>query len=71
MPCSAEIEPSKVADDVVHGLVHRPIEREEGVRVGADRLRNIVVQIAVAHVAEADEARAGARPLRPRLPRAR
>ncbi len=57
MPCSAEIEPLRLAHHVVHRLVHRPVEREEGFAVAADGLRDIVVQIAVAHVAEADDAR--------------
>ena len=38
------------------------IERQEGLRVGAGGLGDVVVQIAVAHVAEADDARARARP---------
>ena len=59
MPCSAEIEPSRGAHDVVHRLVHGVVEREERFVIAADRLRDVVVQIAVAHVAEADDARAG------------
>ena len=48
---------AELAHQPVHRLVHGPVERQEGVRVAAVRLRNVVVQIAVAHVAEAGDAR--------------
>ena len=60
MPCSAEIEPPKRSDGVVHGLGHRLPQRQVCGFVHAGGLRDVVVHVAVAEVPEHDRPRAGA-----------
>ena len=46
----------KAAHDIVHGLVHGVVEAEKRLVVAVDRPGDVIVEIAVAHVAEADHA---------------
>ena len=57
MPCSALIEPPKRADDLEDHVVHGvPLIEDTAGLVHADGLRDIVVDVAVAEMAEGDEA---------------
>ena len=60
MPCSAENDPPNSRHHRMHGVVHVAIERQEADPVRAHGLRYVVVQIAVAHMAEARRTRASA-----------
>ena len=53
------IRAAEARDDGVHDLVHRLPAIEEGLAVGADRLRHVEMDVAVAEMAEGDDARAG------------
>ena len=59
MPCSAEKLPSSVAHHLVHRVHDGVILRQEPRRIGVDRLLQIEVDVAVAHVAERHGADAG------------
>ena len=50
------IRAAEARDDSVHDLVHRVPAIEKGLLVGADRLRHVEVDIAVAEMAEGDDA---------------
>ena len=50
---------AEAADDPVHDLVHRIPAVEKGLSVGAQRLGDVEVNIAVAEMAEGDHARPG------------
>ena len=57
-------------DDRVHDLVHRRPLVEKGGLVGADRLADVKMDVAVAEMAKGDDARAGHEGRRPpRSPR--
>ena len=59
MPCSAEIEPLKLARrSRARSRSSRSHRREEGRLVGADRLRDVEMDVAVAEMAERHDARA-------------
>ncbi len=54
------VRAAEARDDSVHDLVHRLPGIEKGLLVGADRLRHVEVDVAVAEVAEGDHAGPGA-----------
>ena len=59
MPCSAEIEPPYFCTTREHRVVHLVPARQEFRLVGADRLGDVVVDVAVAEMAERHRPRAG------------